>query len=178
MNKEEVYTFLRESGVPFERVEHAAVYTMEDLAAVPLPHPDAEAKNLFVRDDKKKNYYLITVRGDKRPDLKAFRRLVGTRPLSFATPEELSLHLGLIPGAVTPLGVLNDRERCVTFFLDEELFAGDGIVGVHPNDNTATVYLSAKDLYRLIREHGNPAEIIKIPEFISDQGEKRPEKTL
>ncbi|HBJ18816.1 MAG TPA: prolyl-tRNA editing protein, partial [Clostridiales bacterium] len=78
MNKEEVYAFLRERGIPFELVEHAAVYTMEDLAAVLLPHPEAEAKNLFVRDDKKKNYYLLAVKGDKRPGLKAFRRLADT----------------------------------------------------------------------------------------------------
>ncbi len=165
MNKEEVYAFLRERGIPFELVEHAAVYTMEDLAAVLLPHPEAEAKNLFVRDDKKKNYYLLAVKGDKRPGLKAFRRLADTRPLTFATPEELSACLGLTPGAVTPLGVLNDEERRVAFFLDEALFSGDGIVGVHPNDNTATVYLSVNDLVCLIREHGNPVDVVKIPDM-------------
>lgn len=162
MNKEETCRYLTEHGVPYEITEHPAVWNMEDLAAVALPYPDRDAKNLFVRDDKRQNYYLITLRGDRRADLKAFRRQEGLRPLSFASPEELSALLGLTPGAVTPLGLLNDEERKVTLFLDATL--ADGIVGVHPNDNTATVWLAAEDLLRLVREHGSPAFIADIPE--------------
>ena len=62
---------------------------MEELSQVELPYPDRDAKNLFVRDDKRRNYYLITVRGDKRVNLKDFRRRQGTKPLTFASPEEL-----------------------------------------------------------------------------------------
>ena len=80
MTKEETYAFLRENGIAYECMEHEAVYNMEECAKLQLPHPEDEAKNLFVRDDKKRNYYLITVRGDKRVDLKAFRQAHGTRP--------------------------------------------------------------------------------------------------
>ena len=66
MNKEQTYQYLRDHNVAFEATEHAAVYNMEELAAIRLPHPEWDAKNLFVRDDKKRNYYLITVKGDKR----------------------------------------------------------------------------------------------------------------
>ena len=69
MNKQEVYAFLKEKNLDFEITEHPAVYSMEELAQVALPYPEADAKNLFVRDDKKRNYYLITVKGDKRVDL-------------------------------------------------------------------------------------------------------------
>ena len=89
MTKQETYAFLRAHGVEFEITEHAAVYNMAECAELELPYPEADAKNLFVRDDKKRNYYLITVRGDKRVDLKEFRKAHGTRPLSFASPEEL-----------------------------------------------------------------------------------------
>ena len=65
MNKEEVYAFLKEKSIPFEVTEHKAVYNMAELTEVGLPHPECDAKNLFVRDDKKRNYYLITVKGDK-----------------------------------------------------------------------------------------------------------------
>lgn len=75
------------------------------------PNPEADAKNLFVRDSKRRDYYLITVRGDKRVDLKQFRQQNQTRSLSFASAEELGELLGLIPGAVTPLGLLNDGEQ-------------------------------------------------------------------
>lgn len=69
--------------------------------------------------------------------------------------------LGLIPGAVTPLGILNDSEKKVKFFLDEELLNG-GLIGVHPNDNTATVWLKTTDLIDIITEHGNEVEAVTI----------------
>ncbi len=160
MNKQETYQYLTDRGVRYEVTEHAAVFNMAELDAVRLPYPDRDAKNLFVRDDKKRNYYLITVKGDKRVDLKDFRKRHGLRPLSFASPEDLMAVMGLIPGAVTPLGLLNDDERKVTLFLDSA-FSG-GLVGVHPNDNTATVWLQAEDLTRLIEEHGNPVCVAEL----------------
>ena len=72
MNKAETYQFLTEHGICYEVTEHKAVFNMEELDSVELPYPELDAKNLFVRDDKKKNYYLITVKGDKRVNLKEF----------------------------------------------------------------------------------------------------------
>ena len=146
----------------FEATEHGAVYNMEELDAVDLPYPGDDAKNLFVRDDKKRNYYLITVKGDKRVDLKEFRHAHGTRPLRFASEEDLERIMGLYAGAVTPLGLLNDEERIVQLFIDGEFMKGSGRIGVHPNDNTATVWLQAADLVRLIEEHGNPVEVFEV----------------
>ena len=153
MNKEEIYRLLEDQQIPFERMEHIAVFNMAEMREVQLPHPEAEAKNLFVRDDKKRNYYLITVRGDKRVDLKEFQSANGTRRLSFASDEDLMMILELIPGAVTPLGLLNDAERKVHFYLDEAFYDEPKLIGLHPNDNTATVWLETDDLIRIIREH-------------------------
>lgn len=162
MNKAEIYDLLRTRGIWHEITEYKAVYNMAELTDVALPYPEADAKNLFVRDDKKRNYYLITVRGDKRVDLKEFRHRYGTRALSFASENDLMQVLGLIPGAVTPLGLLNDAECKVQLYLDEAFFAAPGLIGVHPNDNTATVWLRADDLAALIREHGNPVHIAEL----------------
>ena len=160
MNKDEVYAFLLKCGVSFEVTEHKAVYNMKEMAEIELPHPEADAKNLFIRDDKKRNYYLLTVKGDKKVDLKEFRKNQQTRALSFASDEDLSNILGLIPGAVTPLGILNDDECKVKVFIDEEL-AG-GLIGIHPNDNTSTVWLQTIDLVKIIREHSNDVRIINM----------------
>lgn len=160
MTKEETCAFLKEKGIEFEAVEHKAVFNMGELDSVELPHLDWEAKNLFIRDDKKSSYYLISVKGDKRVDLKDFRSKHGLRRLSFASPEELFEIMKLTPGSVTPLGLLEDSECRVKFFLDAE-FEG-GMIGIHPNDNTATVYLKAEDVMRIIREHGNEAEMTEI----------------
>ena len=160
MNKEETYAFLDSKGISYEITEHKAVYNMAELADVELPHPEANAKNLFVRDDKKRQYYLITVKGDKRVDLKEFRKQNGTRPLTFASEGELYDILKLTPGSVTPLGLLNDEERKVEFCLDREFDTEEDLIGCHPNDNTATVWLKTQDLLEIIKEHGNAVVIV------------------
>ena len=147
MTKQETYDYLRARGVAFEITEHPAVFNMEECAAVDMPYPEDDAKNIFVRDAKKQNYYLITIRHDKRVDLKEFQRRHGTTRLSFASPEDL-------------MGLLNDPDRSVQFYLDRD-FEG-GRIGVHPNDNTATVWLSTRDLLDLLREHGSPVQWAEI----------------
>ena len=77
MNKEETYQYLTSQGISYEMTEHQAVFNMEELKLIDLPYPEWNAKNLFVRDDKKRNYYLITVKGNKRVDLKEFRKQYG-----------------------------------------------------------------------------------------------------
>ena len=99
-------------------------------------------------------------RANKRVDLKGFRRQHGLRALSFASTEELFSIMELTPGAVTPLGILNDTESRVHFYLDEEFIVNK--IGVHPNDNTATIWMQADDLMGLIQKHGNEAEYVKI----------------
>ena len=144
MTKQETYDYLRAHGVDFEITEHPAVFNMEECAAVDMPYPD----------------YLITVRCGKRVDLKEFQRRHGTRRLSFASPEELLRLLDLTPGSVTPLGLLNDRDHAVRFCLDRD-FDG-GRIGVHPNDNTATVWLSVRALLALLRDRGTEIELVEI----------------
>ncbi len=160
MNKTEIYQYLTENNIWYEITKHEAVYNMEELKAVELPYPEWDAKNLFVRDDKKRNYYLITVKGEKRVDLKEFRKQNGLRNLSFASEADLLEYMRLTPGAVSPLGLLNDPEHQVQFYLDAEL-AGNKI-GVHPNDNTATVWMETDDLIKLIQNNGNEVHVVNI----------------
>ncbi len=160
MNKQETYQYLKDHNIPFEITEHRAVYNMEELDSIDLPYPEGDAKNLFVRDDKKKNYYLITVKGDKRVNLKDFWKAHGLRPLSFASPEDLKKYMDLTPGAVTPLGLLNVEGAPITMYLDAEF--KDSIIGIHPNENTATVWLQGDDLVELLRENGCEVEIVEI----------------
>ena len=89
MDKQEIYSYLNEKNIWHEITEHKAVYNMADLADVEIPYPDGDAKNIFIRDDKKKNFYLITVKGDKRVDLKTFRNVYETRPLSFVSENDM-----------------------------------------------------------------------------------------
>jgi len=162
MNKKEIYNLLQRKNIWHEVTEHIAVYNMAELSQIDIPYPEADAKNLFVRDDKKQNFYLITVKGDRRVDLKEFRRNNNTRPLSFASSDELMAILRLIPGAVSPFGLLNDNDCKVEFFIEKDFLESNSIIGVHPNDNTATVWLKAEDLVNVIKEHGNVIHVIGI----------------
>ena len=162
MKKQDIYEFLKQKNIEHEITEHKAVFSMNEISDIPIPHPEADAKNLFVRDDKKRNYYFITVRGNKRVDLKKFREKNNTRPLSFASPCDLEGILNLKPGSVTPFGLLNDKELRVQFFLDKEFLDDKKIIGIHPNDNTATIWLKTIDLIEIIKENGNQINIVEI----------------
>lgn len=162
MNKQEIYDFIKNKSIWYEITEHKAVFNMDELSEIEIPYPEYDAKNLFVRDDKKRNYYLITVKGNKRVDLKEFRNNNNTRPLSFASEQDLMSIMNLIAGSVTPLGLLNDNELKVIFYLDKDFLNGKQIIGVHPNDNTATLWLKVPDLIDIIKEHGNQVNIIEL----------------
>lgn len=152
---------LEEMDIDYELVEHEAVYTMEDIGALGLAPGGVECKNLFLHDQKGKRHFLVTVRGDKRVDLKRLQAELGCTRLSFASPERLAKHLGLTAGSVTPLGILNDEAGAVEVAFDRDL-PEEGRIGVHPNDNTATVWVKLEDLIRLIQAHGHAARRVKV----------------
>ncbi len=164
MNKKQIYEYIKNKQIWYEITEHKAVYSMSEISEVEIPYPESDAKNLFVRDGKKENYYLITVRGNKRVNLKEFRKENNTRPLSFASEKELKEIIQILPGSVSPLGILNDTENKVKVFIDKEFVEKTDIIGIHPNDNTATIWLKTKDLINIIKEHGNKVELVEIKE--------------
>ena len=96
-------------------------------------------------------------------DLKALRKEEGLRQLKFASAEELADMLGLYAGAVTPLGLLNDESRTVTLIIDSYFLQAPALIGAHPNDNTATVWLKTENLLWLLRAHGNEVLIRDLP---------------
>lgn len=159
MDKTETLHYLDQLGIAYELVEHPAVFNMAELAQISLPHPEADAKNLFIRDNKKRNYYLLTIQGTKRVNLKQFQQANGTRRLTLASPADLQAKLGLSPGSVTPLGLLNDASHEIPFYLDS-YFQDQPRIAIHPNDNTATIWLKPLDLLDVIQKLGNPVKVV------------------
>lgn len=156
--KQELLKLLDALDVKYEIILHPAIFTINEMESLNLPNSSAVAKNLFIRDDKKQNYYLFAVRKEKRVDLKELEEKIGSRRLSFASEKDLSRFLGLAKGAVTPFGIVNDTGRRVKVYLDADF--EHGLIGVHPNENTATVWLKTADLVGFIKQRGNPAEFI------------------
>lgn len=148
--KEEVYKYLESLNIKYRKVEHKAVFTMEEMSKLNLEDESEVVKNLFIRDDKKQNYYLILVKGDKRVNLKELRNNLGLRPLTFASEEDLEKYLGLKKGSVTILGILNDAEHKVKVLIDEDIKKFKEI-GAHPNENTASIWLTLEDIEKILK---------------------------
>ncbi len=153
LDKKGVYDLLDQCRVSYEAYEHPAVYTIEELDALKLPGSEKIMKNLFLRDDKKRNYYLVTIPGHKPVNLKTLSERIPSRKLSFASEESLKALLMLEKGHVTPLGVLNNGQKNVTVVFDKSL--QNQRVGIHPMENTATIFIAFEDLQKLIKDHGN-----------------------
>lgn len=155
MDREAVAAYLTQMGVSYEEVQHKAVYTMAEMEQEGIDRLGMVCKNLFLKDDKGRQHFLVVLAQDKSADLKALAKQLGSRPLGFASEERLYKYLGLQKGEVTPLGILNDEERAVTVVLDRSLQEQPKL-GVHPNDNHYTIWLSCAALCQVIENHGNP----------------------
>jgi Ala-tRNA(Pro) deacylase len=160
VDKQAVLKLLDDAKISYQLVEHEAVYTIAEMKRLNLPNADCIAKNLFVRDDKKKHFYLISVREEKPVDLKILREIIDSRRLSFASEKDLQEIMGLEKGSVTPFGVLNDKNKSVKVFIDERF--NNRIIAIHPNENTMTVWLKTEDLVELLRDHGSSVEMINL----------------
>ena len=156
-----VLDVLDNAGIRYRMVSHDPVYTIEEMERLHLDADAEIAKNLFLRDARGKRHFLVVLCSCKTVDLKALRGQLGTSALSFASEDRLKRFLGLEKGAVTPLGILNDEARAVEVLFDRDL-AGLPSLGVHPNRNTATVFLAFSDLESLIRSHGNSVSFVAI----------------
>lgn len=153
MDKAGVYTLLNESQIAYEAYEHPAVATIDALAALELPHKEEIVKNLFLRDHKKRYFYLVVMMPHKIVDLKTLSGKIPSPKLSFANEAQLYELLGLKKGHVTPFGVLNNAARNVIVVIDSALRGQR--VGVHPLENDATVFLGMEDVENLLKTHGN-----------------------
>jgi len=146
-------------GIPFERHEHPAVFTvgeaLEHWAGIDAVH----CKNLFLRNKKGDRHFLVVAAHTTAIDIAALAGRIGEGRLSFASPERLAAHLGLTPGAVSPFGLINDRAGRVRVLLDATL-RNAARIGFHPNVNTATVVLSFADFERFLAARGNPITLI------------------
>ena len=152
VNRDDVIALLEEKNIAYESVKHKAVFSIGEMESVHLENSERIAKNLFLRDDKKREYYLVSIRNDRIADLKALRLMIGSRPLSFASEENLESILCLSKGEVTPFGLLNDSEHRTKFILDS--YFVNGLIGIHPNDNSETVFLKVDDLFLIFKESG------------------------
>lgn len=150
-DKNSIYALLNNKHIHFTYTEHQPVYSMEELDALTIPASAVICKNLFLRNSNSKQHFLLTVPAATPVDLKELAVKLASSRLSFASAERLEKYLGLQSGLVSPFGLLNDTSKSV-IFVSSKYLPLSATIGIHPNDNTATVWLAFGDLLALLSE--------------------------
>jgi Ala-tRNA(Pro) deacylase len=159
---ESICSVLRENGVPFTRHDHPPVATCEDAAFHLQGVQGAGSKNLFLRNKKGDRHFLVSVHEDKRVDLNRLGELLGAGPLGFASAERLERYLGVKPGAVTILALINDTAGAVTAYIDSDLWKAP-VIQCHPMENTATLVINPQHIARFLESHGRSVAVLDVP---------------
>ena len=144
-----VYDFLDAIGVEYQRIDHAPADTMEVCEEIDQALGALICKNLFLCNRQGTAFYLLMMPGDKPFRTKELSAQIGSARLSFASPEKMLEYLDILPGSVSVMGLMNDRENNVQLLIDEEVLKGE-YVGCHPCVNTSSLRLKTRDVIEKI----------------------------
>ena len=147
--EERVYDLLERLGVPFERVDHDAVGTIEGCYEIEKLIDIEICKNLFLRNSKGDQYYLLMLPGGKHLVTKDLAKKIGSTRLSFGTPEKMEEYLDITPGSVSVLGLMNDHENNIQLLVDNDIKKWE-YFGCHPCINTSSLKIKTADLFSKI----------------------------
>ena len=162
-SKQKVLDTLKALGISYELIEHPPVHTIEEMDALGVFTAGMVCKNLFLRNANGKTHYVVCLPKDKQVEIQnGIRAALGCSRLSFGSDERLQKQLALSHGAVSPFGVVNDDDHDVVVVLDKELEKQPGLIGFHPNVNTAFVWLTFDGLMTFLRAMGNPVYVIEL----------------
>jgi Ala-tRNA(Pro) deacylase len=160
-SSKDLMDYLENLGIKTSTIDHPPLHTVADSKALRGEIAGGHTKNLFVKD-KKDQFFLLTVDEDAMVDLKTIHHLIGAASkVSFGKPEALLELLGVVPGAVTVFGAVNDTERKVSVFLDDDLMKND-IINGHPLVNDATTSIGRDDLVKFLHATGHEPRILKL----------------
>ncbi len=158
---EKLMQYLDDIQIRVSTVRHAPVFTVAEAQDLRGKIAGVHTKNLFLKD-KKDNFFLVTVDEEAEVDLKTIHGKIGAASrVSFGKPEKLMEFLGLIPGAVSLFGVINDTQHQVKVILDEELMR-HATINAHPLTNEATTSIARDDLLTFLKATGHDPLILKI----------------
>ena len=142
-----VYDFLDKLGIDYQRVDHEAAMTMEACEEIDkFLAPAVICKNLFLCNTQKTKFYLLMIRGDKKFKTKEISSQIHSARLSFAPAEKMEEYLDILPGSVSVLGLMNDKEHQVQLLVDEDVLNAE-YVGCHPCVNTSSLRLKTSDIF-------------------------------
>lgn len=146
--KQELYSYLNKLSIATITYNHQPLYTVEQAKAVTNHLPGGHCKNLFLADNNNQ-LWLITAIDNTKIDLKVLSKTINAPQLKFASSDLLKKYLGVEPGSVTPLGLINDLSQDIKVILDLHLFDYE-IINLHPLENNETIALNPKNLKKFI----------------------------
>ena len=158
--RDQLMARLAELAIATETAEHEAVFTVAESDRLHRELPGGHTKNLFLKDGKDK-LWLVVAASHTPVDLKALPKAIGSARLSFGKPDLLMEVLGVAPGSVTALSLINDKARRVSVVVDERLMQYDSI-NCHPLVNTATTRIARDDLIAFMRACGHEPRVINL----------------
>lgn len=140
------FDLLDKLGIEYDRVSHDAAFNMELCAEVSRALDVSVCKNLFLCNRQKTDFYLLLIPGDKVFKTKELSKQIGSARLSFASAEYMEKYLDITPGAVSIMGLMNDKDNVVRLLVDEDLLKEEWI-GCHPCVNTSSIRVKTKDMF-------------------------------
>jgi Ala-tRNA(Pro) deacylase len=163
MTDTELCALLDARGVTYRRFDHPAVFTCDEAARlVPAEATGVHTKNLFLRDKKGRRHWLLVTRCETAVDLKQLASAIGADNLSLGSPDRLLRHLGVTPGAVTVLALVNDPAHRVELVVDRDIWQAAEWRS-HPLVNTATLVLPWAGIERFLGSTGHAPTIVDVP---------------
>ena len=156
-----LYNILRELNIPFDYYEHPPAPTIEEARKYWKDIEAMHCKNLFFRNHKGNRHYLVILEHLNDLSIHDLEKRLKQGKLTFASDQRMERYLGVTPGSVTPFGLINDAEKHVHVFLDENLKRSSKI-SFHPCINTASLVISYTDFQRFLDWTGNGYEYLKL----------------
>lgn len=156
-----VEEYLQNNGIEYTLYEHPAVFTCEEAEKFCKDVPGLACKNLFLRDKESQQFFLVIMPASNRLEFRKLERALGKKKLTFGGEEELFETLHLTPGAVSPLGIINDAQRTTTVVIDAKVWNAD-TVSFHPNINTESIALSNDAFRRLIESLKTSVKLVAL----------------
>jgi Ala-tRNA(Pro) deacylase len=159
--EKKVLEVLSRLNITWKRYEHPAVFNIEQARVYWKDTGGAHCKNLFLRNYCGHRHYLVIAKAEKKIDLKKLTAKLAEDHLSFGSAERLQRYLGVMPGAVSPFGLLNDARKEVMVVVDEDLMSHSSL-NFHPNVNTATLEISKADFLKFLEWSGQKVIFLKL----------------
>ena len=139
------YDFLDELGIAYQRTDHEPADNMEACNAIDAVLGVIICKNLFLCNRQKTRFYLLMMPGDKKFKTKELSAQINSSRLSFADAEDMLKYLDIEPGAVSIMGLMNDKEHVIQLLIDEDVIA-DEYLGCHPCVCTSSLKMKTADV--------------------------------